>query len=60
MLGCSIQAGKRSMDRSNLGRLPGGGDFEVGLGKWVTCLQAERFAADGRESVRGGKSVEWV
>lgn len=48
------------MDRSNLGRLPGGGDFEVGLGKWVTCLQAERFAADGRESVRGGKSVEWV
>lgn len=29
----------------------------------MTCLQAERrgrFAADGRECVRGGKSMEWV
>lgn len=51
------------MGRSNPGRLPRGGDFEVGLGEWVTCLQAERrgrFAAGGREHVRGGKSMEWV
>lgn len=51
------------MGRSNPGRLPRGGDFEVGLGEWVTRLQAERrgrFAAGGREHVRGGKSMEWV
>lgn len=55
---CSAQAVREGREQGAAHKGLPGGTCEVGLGKWVMCLQADRrggLAAGGGESVKVGR-----